>query len=76
MLRRKALLISAALLMFGILAVAGSKPSLAADDAPGLGVGEKAPSFTLKDQHGEQRTLEEFLEDGKVVIVFYRSASW
>jgi len=43
---------------------------------PGLKVGEKAPSFTLKDQSGKERTLEEFLKNGKVAIVFYRSAAW
>ncbi len=47
-----------------------------ADDAPGLGVGEKAPSFALKDQHGNVRTLDEFLKKGKVALVFFRSASW
>ena len=47
-----------------------------ADDAPGLGVGEKAPSFALKVQHGNVRTLDEFLKKGKVALVFFRSASW
>jgi hypothetical protein len=43
---------------------------------PGLKVGEKAPSFTLKDQADKERTLDEFLKKGKVAIVFYRSAAW
>ena len=42
----------------------------------GLKVGEKAPAFKLKDQNGKERTLEEFLKEGKVALVFYRSASW
>ena len=52
----------------------------AADPAPdektGLKVGEKAPAFRLKDQVGKERTLEEFVKEGKVALVFYRSASW
>jgi cytochrome oxidase Cu insertion factor (SCO1/SenC/PrrC family) len=43
-------------------------------DAPG--VGARAPAFTLKDQKGEARTLDEFLKKGKVALVFYRSARW
>ena len=54
--------------------------SRAADDAhnakTGIGVGTKAPDFKLKDQSGKERTLEEFLKQGKVALVFYRSASW
>ena len=52
----------------------------AADPAPdektGLKVGEKAPAFKLKDQNGKERALEEFVKEGKVALVFYRSASW
>ena len=51
-----------------------------ADDPPpektGLAEGEKAPAFTLKDQNGKERTLEEFTRKGKVALVFYRSAGW
>jgi cytochrome oxidase Cu insertion factor (SCO1/SenC/PrrC family) len=51
-----------------------------ADDAPeektGLKVGTKAPAFTLKDQNGKERSLDEFLKKGTVALVFYRSASW
>ncbi len=42
----------------------------------GLKVGEKAPDFTLKDQDGRARSLDEFLKKGKVALVFYRSADW
>ena len=42
----------------------------------GLKVGEKAPSFSLKDQNGKARTLEELLKKGPVAVVFHRSASW
>jgi cytochrome oxidase Cu insertion factor (SCO1/SenC/PrrC family) len=51
-----------------------------ADDAPpehtGIKVGEKAPDFTLTDQAGKQRSLGEFLKQGPVALVFYRSANW
>jgi hypothetical protein len=43
---------------------------------PGLKVGEKAPRFTLKDQAGKDRSLDELLARGKVALVFYRSADW
>ncbi len=34
--------------------------------------GDKAPSFTLKDHEGKERSLAEFLEDGPVVLTWYR----
>jgi len=43
---------------------------------PGIKVGEKAPDFALKDQNGKVHTLGEFTKQGKVALVFYRSASW
>ena len=42
----------------------------------GLAVGRKAPSFLLADQTGTERSLDEFLKEGKVALVFYRSADW
>ena len=58
--------------------LAGAGP--AADNAPeektGLKVGIKAPAFTLKDQAGKERSLDEFHKQGNVALVFYRSASW
>ena len=68
----------AALAVGAGLALASGAP--AADPAPeaktGLKVGEKAPAFTLKDQNGKERELSEFVKQGKVALVFYRSASW
>ena len=60
------------------LIVAGSSRAAdpAADEKTGLKIGEKAPAFTLKDQNGKDRTLEEFTQQGKVALVFYRSADW
>jgi len=48
----------------------------APDDQTGLKVGENAPRFTLKDQAGNARSLDEFLKKGSVALVFYRSADW
>ena len=48
----------------------------APEEQTGLKVGEKAPKFTLKDQEGKERSLDELLKKGKVALVFYRSADW
>jgi cytochrome oxidase Cu insertion factor (SCO1/SenC/PrrC family) len=50
------------------------KPS--PEEQTGLKVGVKAPKFTLKDQEGKERSLDEFLKKGKVALVYYRSADW
>ena len=62
----------------GMLLV-GSAAASAADppeEKTGLKIGEKAPAFKLKDQNGKERELSEFVKQGKVALVFYRSASW
>lgn len=41
---------------------------------PGLKAGELAPDFTLPDARGERVRLSTMLEDGPVVLVFYRGA--
>lgn len=48
----------------------------ASEEQTGLKVGAKAPTFTLMDQAGKKRSLDEFLGKGKVALVFYRSADW
>jgi cytochrome oxidase Cu insertion factor (SCO1/SenC/PrrC family) len=48
----------------------------APEELTGLKVGEPAPKFTLKDQEGRERSVDEFLSKGKVALVFYRSADW
>ena len=53
---------------------AGSEP--VREGNTGLAVGQKAPSFGLMDQAGTKRSLDEFLTEGKVALVFYRSANW
>lgn len=42
--------------------------------APGLQIGEKAPSFKLPDTGGREVSLEERLNHGPVVLTFYRGA--
>lgn len=44
--------------------------------SPGLAVGAKAPSVSLKDQNGVERKLSDLLSKGPVALVFYRSADW
>ena len=55
---------------------ASSDPQPAAETQTGLPVGAKAPKFTLKDQEGKDRSLDEILKQGKAALVFYRSADW
>ena len=70
------------LLALGVLAVAvGCVPQAPAPAAPpdqkaSVEVGAKAPAFTLKDQDGKERSLDQFLKKGTVAVVFYRSAKW
>ena len=47
-----------------------------AGEKTGLKIGTKATAFTLNDQAGKERSLDEFLKKDKVALVFYRSASW
>ena len=48
----------------------------APEELTALKVGAKASNFSLKDQQGKERSLDEFLKKGKVALVFYRSADW
>ena len=47
-----------------------------AEEQTGIKIGEHAPEFTLKDQEGKKRSLDDLLKKGKVALVFYRSADW
>jgi peroxiredoxin len=55
-----------------ILAFAATVFSAVAFAQTGLMVGEKAPNFKAKDQHGKTITLQNALQKGKVVVLFYR----
>lgn len=48
----------------------------AANAGPGLAVGEKAPAFQLTGNDGQEHTLAELLANGKLALVFQRSADW
>ena len=61
------------ILALAVGGLAGAEPP---EEHTGPKVGSKAPAFTLKDQNGKERTLGEFLKNGQVALVFYRSASW
>lgn len=37
-----------------------------------LKVGDKAPDFTLKNYNGEERSLSNYLQNGPLVLTFYR----
>lgn len=51
-------------------------PRPADEEKTGLAVGADAPKFALKDQNGEEITLDSLLENGRVALVFHRSADW
>lgn len=51
-------------------------PIVPSEKTSRLAVGEQAPDFGLQDQDGIARTLAGLLDDGKVALVFYRSADW
>lgn len=41
-----------------------------------IGIGERAPLFTLKDQTGGDFSLAEMIKKGPVAVVFVRSVDW
>lgn len=49
---------------------------LSAAEIPGLPVGAKAPSFSLRDATGAAVALASLTKSGPVALVFYRSADW
>jgi len=55
-------------------------PTAAADkiDVSKIGpqVGGRIPSFRLKDQFGQERTLESIVGPKGAMVVFFRSADW
>ena len=42
----------------------------------GPSIGEKVPAFTLFDQHGQSRTLDNLMGPNGLMLVFSRSADW
>lgn len=73
----RSMALTAAVALFAMPSVwAQSKGKPAPEEQTGLKVGTKAPMFTLKDQQGKERSLDELLKKGRVALVFYRSADW
>ncbi len=73
----KSIRLAIALAIYGFMV--GPPASAAEPAAPehtGLAVGQKAPSFTLKDQTGRDVSLDALLKKGPVALVFFRSADW
>jgi len=70
------------LLGLGLLVAGGgqaqSNGNAARVDVAGVGpkVGDRLPDFTLRDQHGDARSLLSLLGPKGAVIVFFRSADW
>lgn len=50
--------------------------SLKLHTAIGLAVGQKAPSFSARDQFGQEHTLETLKGSRGTVLLFFRSADW
>ena len=44
--------------------------------AIGIGIGEKAPSFRLKDQFGHEQSNDTLRGTNGTVLLFFRSADW
>jgi hypothetical protein len=42
----------------------------------GPGIKEKIPEFSLPDQHGKIKNLNEIIGKNGAILNFYRSASW
>jgi hypothetical protein len=55
---------------------AGSQPAGPDKNSLGPQVGQAAPDFEARDQHGAVRSLESLLGPSGAMIVFYRSADW
>lgn len=67
----------AAVLGLCLFLVTVSQAQTPKKEPAGLKVGEKVPTFTLKDQQGKDRPLASLLEKGKVTaFVFHRSIRW
>lgn len=44
--------------------------------AIGLGIGRKAPEFSLRDQFGHEQSNESLKGTKGTILVFFRSADW
>ena len=61
------------ILFLTVLLLHGTQPTKGQEKAT---IDSKAPDFTLKDQSGNQISLDGLLKTGNVALVFHRSANW
>ncbi|MGA8222649.1 MAG: hypothetical protein WB780_13430 [Candidatus Acidiferrales bacterium] len=71
----------AALLLFSsFLAQGNMQENLSTKNADpssiGLEAGQKAPSFTSRDQFGHEQSIESLKGSNGTVLLFFRSADW
>lgn len=52
--------------------LAATAPPIASGHVSEITIGATAPDFTLPNADGEEKTLSEFLENGPVILSFYR----
>lgn len=50
--------------------------ALAAAHAAPIAVGKAAPPFKLNDTSGSAKSLHDYLAEGPVALVFFRSGDW
>ena len=65
---------SAALMM--LVAASAKAAEGALTPAREIAVGQRAPSFSLKDQNEREYSLEAMIKKGPVAVVFIRSIDW
>jgi peroxiredoxin len=68
----KFMILLAVLIPFVLIALSQSPTDRKAKDAEGLAVGENAPMFTALDADSNLFSLRTAVEEGPVVIIFYR----
>jgi len=70
----------AVLLVCAMIAAAMSgraqSPKLAGGPMIGIETGERAPSFRLKDQFGQEQSNDTLRGTNGTVLLFFRSADW
>lgn len=64
------------LLAAALFAAAPGARGQTAPQAHELAIGQRAPSFTLKDQNDREVSLDALLKKGPVAVVFIRSVEW
>jgi peroxiredoxin len=63
-------------LAVSLLAASPGANAQAAPQLPEITIGQRAPSFTLKDQNDRDVSLDALLKKGPVAVVFIRSVEW